>query len=105
MAFFSIPGWSILSCMPKATRPNPDAMIFGAILRQLRTNRGWTIRTCAQRLGIHPTYLGVVEAGGNMPSVPLLLEVADVFNIEPSAIMRAFEEERKAQRAATPAGK
>ena len=35
-----------------------------------------------------------------MPSIELLLEIADTFNIEASTIMRAFEEGRKAQRAA-----
>ncbi len=85
--------------MTRTSTPNPDAALFGAIFRQLRVQRGWTIRKCAQRLGINPTHLGVVEAGGNMPSIELLLEVADTFSIEPSTIMRAFEEGRKAERA------
>ena len=87
--------------MPKAARANPDAALFGAIIRRLRTARGWTIRTCAQRLGVNPTYLGVLEAGGNMPSVPLLFEVADTFNIPVSAIMREVEEARAARRQAS----
>ena len=99
MVFFYIHGWRILSSMTKASSPNPDAALFGAIFRDLRVRRGWTIRKAAQRLGIHPTHLGVVEAGGNMPSIELLLEVADTFNIDASTIMRAVEEGRKELRA------
>ena len=86
--------------MTKTSTPNPYAELFGAIFRDLRVRRGWTIRKCAQRLGINPTHLGVLEAGGNMPSIELLLEIADTFNIEASTIMRAFEEGRKVLRAA-----
>lgn len=82
--------------MTKKSTSSPEAAVFGSIFRTLRKQRGWTIRTCARRLGITPAHLGVVEAGGNMPSIELLLEVADTFNIAPSAIMRAFEEGRKA---------
>jgi transcriptional regulator with XRE-family HTH domain len=98
MVFCLIHRWRILLLMTR--KSSPEAAIFGIIFRTLRTQRGWTIRKCAQRLGITPTHLGVLEAGGNMPSLELLLEVADTFNTEASALVRMFEQARKAGREA-----
>jgi len=81
--------------MPKATRPNADAVRFGAIVQRLRTQRGWTLRKLAQRSGMNPTYLGVLEKGGNMPSLATLLELADVFNVQASDIVREVEQARR----------
>jgi len=44
--------------MPKAARVHPDALRFGAIIKRLRTERGWTLVKFAQRSGMHATYLG-----------------------------------------------
>jgi ribosome-binding protein aMBF1 (putative translation factor) len=51
-------------------RIDPDAERFGAILRQLREQRGWTRQKLAQRAGMTPTYIGILEYGGNTPSLP-----------------------------------
>ena len=84
--------------MTRTRSPQLDAQLFGEIFRTLREQRGWTITTCARRLGISRTHLGVLEAGRNMPSVEFLLEFADTFSIAPSTLMHAFEEGRKAAR-------
>lgn len=86
--------------MPKLTFSHPDAVRFGAILRRLRRTRGWTILVAAQRCGMNPNYLGALEKGGNMPSVDTLLEVADVYGVNASDIMREVEEARRAARKA-----
>ncbi|HEY0141656.1 MAG TPA: helix-turn-helix transcriptional regulator [Thermoanaerobaculia bacterium] len=85
--------------MPK-TSPRPDAVIFGEIFRQFRQQRGWTIRTCAQHLGITASYLGLLEAGCNMPGIHVLLLFADVFGVNAWEIFRSFEEKRRARFAA-----
>ena len=81
--------------MPKATRVNDDAVRFGAILQRLRAQRGWNLRKLAQRSGMNPTYLGVLEKGGNMPSLATLLELADVFNVQAADIVREVEQARR----------
>ncbi len=81
--------------MPKSTYTHPDAVRLGAILQRLRINRGWTLVKMAQRTGMNPTYLGVMEKGGNMPTIPTLLELADVFNVPAADIIRELEETRR----------
>ena len=86
--------------VPKLRFSHPDAVRFGAILRRLRLARGWTLIIAAQRCGMNPNYLGALEKGGNMPSVDTLLEMADVYGVNASDIVREVEEARRAARKA-----
>ena len=88
--------------MPKSSRTHPDAVRLGSILQRLRINRGWNLVKMAQRTGMNPTYLGVMEKGGNMPTIHTLLELADVFNVSAADIIRELEEMRKPKPAPTP---
>lgn len=82
--------------MPK-TKPREDAIIFGAIFRKLRVERGWTIRACAARVGITASHLGVIESGRNLPGIHVILLFGHVFGIKGWEIFRTFEETRRAQ--------
>jgi len=81
--------------MPKLQIRNHDAVRFGAILRRLRLARGWSIIIAARRCGMNPNYVGALEKGGNMPSVETLLEMADVYGVKASDIVREVEELRR----------
>jgi transcriptional regulator with XRE-family HTH domain len=81
--------------VPKSSRRNRDAERFGAIISRLRKERGWTLVKLAQRMGMNATYLGVLEKGGNMPSLTTILELADVFHIEAADIVREVEQSRR----------
>ena len=72
-------------------------MIFGEIFRQFRLQRGWTLRTCAQHVGITASYLGVLESGRNVPSIHVLLLFGYAFDVNAWEIFRSFEEKRSAQ--------
>jgi transcriptional regulator with XRE-family HTH domain len=85
--------------MPKLNFSSRDATQFGAILRRLRLERGWSIVTAARRSGMNPNYLGSLEKGGNMPSLDTLLETADVYGVWAADIVREVEEARRAARA------
>ena len=85
--------------MPKSTVRNYDAERFGAIIRRLRTERGWTLAQFAQRANMNPKYLAIMEKGGNMPSVAALFGFADVFGIEAADLVREVEQDRNAARA------
>jgi transcriptional regulator with XRE-family HTH domain len=78
--------------MPKKQRANSATIRFGQVIQRLRIERGWTLVKFAQRTGMNPTYLGVLEKGGNMPSVETLFELADVFNVKAWQLLREFEE-------------
>jgi DNA-binding XRE family transcriptional regulator len=74
--------------MPRAMRIDPDAARFGAILKQLREQRGWTRQKLAQRSGVTPTYIGILEYGGNIPSLPTVLELIEVLGADIADVMR-----------------
>ena len=74
--------------MPRAMRIDPDAARFGAILKQLREQRGWTRQKLSQRSGVTPTYIGILEYGGNIPSLPMVLELMEVLGADIGEVMR-----------------
>ncbi len=86
--------------MPKRSYDSPTAARFGAILRRLREARAWSLGVAARRCDLHPTYLGVLEKGGNMPSLETLFEIADVYGVSAAEIVREVEEVRRAEAAA-----
>jgi len=51
----------------------------------------------AQRCGMNPNYLGALEKGGNMPSIDSLLEMAEVYGVTASEIVREVEDLRRAE--------
>ena len=74
----------------------PDALRFGAILRRGEArSRGWTIVKLARRSGMHHQYLGVVEAGGNIPSLSTILAVCEVLGADAGAMIREVAEARR----------
>lgn len=93
--------WLYHSRMPRSRQPDPDAVRFGAILRRERIARGWTIVKLARRSGMHHQYLGVVEAGGNIPSLSTILEVCEVLGADAGAMIREVAEARRMPKAKT----
>jgi transcriptional regulator with XRE-family HTH domain len=83
--------------LPK--RVDPDAVRFGRVLRRERTARGWTLVKLAHRAGMNPRYLGVVEAGGNVPSLSTILEVAEVLGADAGEMIREVAVARRMPKA------
>jgi len=81
--------------MPKATRRDPDAVRFGWVIKRLREERGWSIASLARRLAMNPTHLGVLEGGGNIPSLSTILRLGDALGIEGAEIVREVEQMRR----------
>lgn len=55
---------------------------------RLRLARGWTRKKLAQRAGITPQYLAIVEQGGNVPSLTTVLELIEVLGADIAEVMR-----------------
>jgi transcriptional regulator with XRE-family HTH domain len=83
-------------------RIHPDAARFGAILKQLREQRGWTRQKLAQRSGMTPTYIGILEYGGNIPSLPTVLELIEVLGADIADVMRRLAAARISPAAVLP---
>jgi transcriptional regulator with XRE-family HTH domain len=82
--------------MPRSRVQNPDAVRFGAILCRIREQRGWTRRKLATRAGLTPAYVGIVEQGGNVPSLTTVLELIEVLGADIAEVMRELAAARNA---------
>ena len=92
--------------MPRSRTIDADALRFGRVVRRLRNQRGWTIRKLATRAGMTAAYLGILEQGGNVPSLSTVLELIEVLNGDIGAVMTELSAARNApatRSAASPA--
>ena len=80
--------------MPPGRAIDQDAVRFGAIVNRLRYERRWTLLDLGRLTGMHPTYLGVLERGRNMPTLATIVRLAAVFGMEASELMREVEQAR-----------
>ena len=77
--------------MPRRERSHPAAAKFGAIIRRLRTARGWTLRDFGRKADMNPTYLGFLERGENVPTLTTILHLAKLFDVDAFEIVREVE--------------
>ena len=56
--------------------------IFGARVRALRTEKGWSQEGFAFECGLHRTYIGAVERGERNVSLENITKIADKFKID-----------------------
>jgi transcriptional regulator with XRE-family HTH domain len=82
--------------MPRSRVYNADAVRFGAILRRLREQRGWTKQKLAKRAGLTPSYIGIVEEGGNAPTIATFLELLEVLGADAADVTRQLALARNA---------
>lgn len=73
--------------MPRKYRKDPIGEVFGRIIRRLRESHGWTQEELAERAEISATYLGFIERGENVPTLPLILRLADALDVSPGRLI------------------
>jgi transcriptional regulator with XRE-family HTH domain len=74
--------------MPRRARVDRNAVRFGAIVRRLRNERGWTLITFGRKANMNPTYLGFLERGENVPTLATILLLAKVLGVEAADMIR-----------------
>jgi len=72
---------------------------MGAIVNQLRLQRGWSLAQLAKVTGMNPIYLGVLERGENVPTLTTILRVADGLGVAPAELVHRVDVARHAARA------
>ena len=80
--------------MPRRTVPDRNAKQFGAIVRRLREERGWTLADFGRKADMNPTYLGFLERGENVPTLTAVLRLAKVLGVEAADVIREVERKR-----------
>ncbi|MGW5362065.1 helix-turn-helix transcriptional regulator [Actinopolymorpha pittospori] len=58
------------------------AFELGAAVRQLREQRGWSQRALAEAAGMTQSAVARFEAGGTVPTLPILERIARALDVE-----------------------
>ena len=67
-----------------------EGEIFGATVRRLRLDRGWTQEELAGRSALTTTYVGQVERGDKVPSLTVVLKLARGLGVTPAELVGGF---------------
>ena len=73
---------------------NRDAEVFGALIRRLRTERGLTQEALAERTELSVSYIGFIERGENVPTLTIVLNLADALNADAADLVREVSRKR-----------
>jgi transcriptional regulator with XRE-family HTH domain len=68
------------------SHPNPQ-MKFGAIVRKLRQERGFSQETLAERAKLHRNYVGGIERGERNVSLGNILKLAAALRVKPGRLL------------------
>lgn len=68
---------------------------LGAQLRTARTRRQLTQEALAERIGIHPSYLGSIERGRRNVPLDTLCRLAWALRVDPHELLRPIPEKRR----------
>lgn len=80
--------------MPRRNVRDPDAVRFGANIRALREGRGWTQNDLAEKAGMNASYLGFIERGDNVPTLTIILLLAETLEADAGDLVRAVTRRR-----------
>lgn len=72
----------------KAGARDQDAITFGLIVKRLRMQRGWTIQQLSRATGMNRVHLGVIERGGNVPSLRSFIALSTALGADPLEVLR-----------------
>lgn len=80
--------------MSRRKKRQPDAELFGTVIRELREGRGWTQEELAERANMNASYLGFVERGDNVPTLTIIIQIAEGLRVEPGDLLREVMKRR-----------
>ena len=68
----------------------PEAEVFGARLKELREQRGETVRSLAEAMETSFTYISDLEHGRKVPSLSMLLRLAAALDCKVTELVKVF---------------
>jgi XRE family transcriptional regulator, regulator of sulfur utilization len=83
-----------MQVVSKRKARQPDAELFGAVVRELREARGWTQEQLAERSDMNASYLGFVERGDNVPTLTIIIQIAEGLGVEPADLLKVMMQRR-----------
>lgn len=76
----------------------PIQMALGRTVRRLREEGGYSQEAFASTVGVHRTYLGLIERGGVNVTLTTLEKLAIALGVTPSELLLATSEEQSPTR-------
>ena len=73
--------------MPRSAEKAPEAIEFGAAVRERRKAKGWTQEQLAEAARVSALQIGFVERGENMPKLRMILRIARAFRVRPGELI------------------
>lgn len=73
--------------MPPRKKRAPEALAFGAAVRERRKAKCWTQEQLAERAGVAAIHVGFVERGENVPKLTLILRLAKALGVRPGELI------------------
>jgi len=67
-------------------------MKFGDSVRRLRKERDLSQEALAERASLSADFLGFIERGENVPTLTTILQLARALGVQPSTIIKDFDE-------------
>lgn len=80
--------------MPRRAERSQEGKKFGEVLRRMRKERGLSQEALAERAEIAADYLGFIERGENVPTLSVILKIADALGVNASELLRPFDKRR-----------
>jgi transcriptional regulator with XRE-family HTH domain len=80
--------------VPRKFSKDPIGEIFGATVRRLRENLGWTQEQLAEVAEMSATYIGFIERGENVPTLTIILKLADALGVTPAHLIADVSRKR-----------
>ena len=77
----------MINRMPRSREKTPEAIAFGAGVRERRKAKGWTQERLAEEAGVSALQIGFVERGENSPKLQMILRIAKAFRIRPGELI------------------
>jgi transcriptional regulator with XRE-family HTH domain len=73
--------------MPPRKKKVPEAVAFGAAVRERRKAKGWTQERLAEAAGVAAIHVGFVERGENIPKLVMILRLAKALGVRPGELI------------------
>ncbi len=73
--------------MPPRKEKAPEAIAFGAKVREVRTKRKLTQESLAEAAGIASIQVGFIERGYNVPKLTMILLLARALDVRPGSLI------------------
>jgi transcriptional regulator with XRE-family HTH domain len=78
---------AMFNVMPPRAKKAPEAVAFGAAVRERRKAKGWTQERLAEEARVSALQIGFCERGDHVPKLTLILRLARALGVRPGELL------------------